>query len=290
MDELPFDDREPKEEPAEEPRKIWGLAAAILAILATLALLYYFFVMRKPEPPAPAEPVAESVLPAEEETGPAEPGLEPLAFPAVPLEASDEAIREFAQALSADPEFAKWLLSKDLIRTFVVAVDNVANGLSPKPHIDFFRPSGGFRVARTPTGTFLDTATYSRYSPVIRVALSVDAVSAARLYRAIDPLLQEAYNELGYPGVDFDETLVRAMSELLRTPVVEGPIEVEQKVLSYAMTDPTLEDLSAAQKQLLRMGPEGVRAVHEKIRQIAAALGIESSRLPRSKTLMSGGR
>ena len=94
---------------------------------------------------------------------------------------------------------------------------------------------------------------------------------------------QEAYNELGYPGVDFDDTLVRAMSELLETPVVDGPIGLEQKVLSYAMTDETLEALSPAQKQLVRLGPKGVQAVHDKIRQVAALLGVASSRLPQSK-------
>jgi hypothetical protein len=198
--------------------------------------------------------------------------------------ASDPAVREFAAALSADPEFAKWLLTKDLIQKFVVSVDNVANGLSPKSHIDFFSPPGPFRASRTKSGTFVDPASYSRYAAVVGVALSLDATAAARLYRAVDPLIQEAYNELGYPGVDFDDTLVRAMSELLETPVVEGPIRLEQKILSYSMTDPALEGLSAAQKQLLRLGPKGVQAVHDKIKQLAAALGIPPSRLPQPKT------
>jgi len=90
--------------------------------------------------------------------------------------------------------------------------------------------------------------------------------------------------------VDFDDTLVRAMAELLETPVVDGPILLEQKVLSYAMTDPALEALSPAQKQLLRMGPKGVQVVHEKIGQLAAALGIAPSRLPRPKTYSTAGR
>jgi hypothetical protein len=50
------------------------------------------------------------------------------------------------------------------------------------------------------------------------------------------------------------------------------------------MTDPALEGLSAAQKQLLRLGPKGVQAVHDKIKQLAAALGIPPSRLPQPKT------
>jgi hypothetical protein len=283
MDDLRFED-ERTEAPAAEPRRVWGLALAILAIIAAVAALYYFVFMKKPEPPAEPAAAIETVAPAEAPEAPAAPGLEPLAFPPVPLNASDDAVREFAAALSVDPTFAKWLLTKDLIRRFVVSVDNVANGLSPKPHIDFFTPQGAFRVTRTTEGTSVDRASYARYDPVVRIALSLDAKAAARLYRALDPLLQEAYNELGYPGVDFDDTLVRAMSELLETPVVEGTVRLEQKVLSYAMTDPVLEALSPAQKQLLRLGPDGVRAVHKKILELAAALDIAPSRLPRPRT------
>jgi len=209
---------------------------------------------------------------------------EPLAFPSVGLGASDAAVREFAAALSANPEFAKWLLTKDLVRKFVVAVDNVANGLSPKPHVDFFSLSGQFRVVRTKGGMLVDEASYSRYDPVTGVVLSLDAVSSARLFRAVKPLLQEAYLDLGYPGVDFEDTLVRAMAELLETPVVEGPIVLEKKILSYAMTDEKLEGLSPAQKQLLRMGPKSVGAVQGKLRDLAAALGVVETRLPQSKT------
>jgi hypothetical protein len=278
MDDLHFNE-EQTERTKGEPRKIWGLAVAILAVLAVAAGLYYFVFMKKAEAPAAPAP-APAPPPVAEEQAPAESGPEPLAFPAVPLAASDAALREFALALSADPEFAKWLLTKDLIRKFVVSVDNVANGLSPKSHIDFFSPKGDFRVARTKAGTFVDPASYARYAPVVGVIQSLDATAAARLYRAVDPLIQEAYNELGYPGVDFDDTLVRAMDELLETPVVAGPIRLEQKVLSYAMADPALEGLSQAQKQLLRLGPKGVQAAHDKIRALAAALGIPSSKLP----------
>lgn len=285
MDDLHLDE-EPVE--AEEPKKIRGLAVTILVILAAAAAVYYFVFMKKTKPPAEPAPVAEAAAPAEPDKSLGGAG-DPLAFPAVGLGASDPSVREFAAALSANPDFAKWLLTKDLIRKFVVSVDNVANGLSPKPHIDFFAPGGYFRVARTKAGTTVDPATYKRYDPVVGVALSLDAAAAARLYQAVKPLIREAYDELGYPGVDFDDTLVRAMGELLETPVVEGPIKLEQKVVSFTMTDPALEGLSPAQKQLLRLGPIGVRAVHAKIRELGAALGIPSSRLPRTRTYTPSG-
>jgi len=37
--------------------------------------------------------------------------------------------------------------------------------------------------------------------------------------------------------------------------------------------------LSEAQKQLLRMGPENMRVVKQKLRELAAALGIPEDRL-----------
>src|SRR4030042_1710681 len=103
MDDLHLDD-----ERTDEPRKVWGLAAALFGVLAVAA-----------------------------------------------------ALREFAAALSTNPDFVRWMLTKDLIRKFVVSVDNVANGLSPKPHVDFFAPAGEFRVARTKEGTLVDTAAHS---------------------------------------------------------------------------------------------------------------------------------
>ncbi|MBE3109710.1 MAG: DUF3014 domain-containing protein [Acidobacteria bacterium] len=279
MDDLHLDD-----EQGSEPKKIRGLAIAILVVLAAVVAVYYFATRKKPEASAaPQTPLAESATPAGGEKASAGGLGEPLVFPAVALGESDPSVRDFAAALSTNPEFAKWLLTKDLVRKFVVAVDNVANGLSPKPHIDFFSPSGQFRIVRTKEGTLVDEASYSRYDPVVGVVLSVDAAAAVRLYRAVKPLLREAYSDLGYPGVDFEDTLVRAMAELLETPLVEGPVVLEKKILSYAMTDETLEALSPAQKQLFRMGPKGVRAVHGKIRELAAALGVPESRLPATK-------
>jgi Protein of unknown function (DUF3014) len=282
MDELHLD-REPETEPEEGPKKVWGLALALLAVLAAAVAVVYFVFLKKPAPPAEPAPAAAVVKPAEAEAAPGL-GGEPLAFPAVSLGESDASVREFAAALSKDLDFAKWLLSKDLVRKFVVSVDNVANGLSPRPHIDFFEPAGAFRVLRTRGGMTVDPASYTRYEPVVRAVRSLDAAATARLYRAVKPLIKDAYDELGYPGVDFDDTLVRAMGELLGTPVVQGPIKLEKKVLSFAMTDPVLEGLDPAQKQLLRMGPAGVEAVHAKIRELAAALGIPASRLPQTKT------
>jgi hypothetical protein len=56
--------------------------------------------------------------------------------------------------------------------------------------------------------------------------------------------------------------------------VVEGPVELKEKIVSYQFADPGLEGLRPAQKHFLRMGPGNVRKVQAKLRQLAQALGI----------------
>ena len=47
-------------------------------------------------------------------------------------------------------------------------------------------------------------------------ALSIKA------YRSLRPLIRDAYRELGYPTQDFQDTLIRAVDELLQVPLVRA--------------------------------------------------------------------
>jgi len=279
------------EERSDEQQKVWKLAAAILVALAALGAAVYLIVYRKPAAAPEATKTEEAAKPPAAESAPALADLSPLAIPPVALDASDPVVREFARALSADGRFGQWLQTKELVRKFVVAVDNVANGLSPKPHVDFFAPEGAFKVVSGPGEAFVDESGYARYDPVAEVFVSLDTPAAVRLYRGLKPLIRDAYRDLGYPDADFEDTLVKAMAELLGTPVVKGRIRLEKKVVSYAMADGNLEGLSAAQKQLLRMGPKNVERIHKKIMELAAALGISELRLPLPRVYTArGGR
>lgn len=279
------------EERSDEQQKVWKLAVAILVALAALAAAVYLIVYRKPAAAPEAAKTEEAAKPEAAGNAAAAADLSPLAIPAVALDASDPVVREFARALSADGRFGQWLQTKELVRKFVVAVDNVANGLSPKPHVDFFSPEGAFKIVSDPGGAFVDESGYARYDPVAEVFVSLDTPAAVRLYRGLKPLIRDAYRDLGYPDADFEDTLVKAMAELLGTPVVKGRIRLEKNVVSYAMADGNLEGLSAAQKQLLRMGPKNVERIHKKILELAAALGISELRLPPPRVYTTrGGR
>jgi hypothetical protein len=85
-------------------------------------------------------------------------------------------------------------------------------------------------------------------------------------------VIEEAYRELGYPGTEFQETLEEAIDVLLKTPIPEGEILLEEKVTTYTFADPNLEALSDIRKHFLRMGPQNVRKIKAKLREIKEVL------------------
>ena len=92
------------------------------------------------------------------------------------------------------------------------------------------------------------------------------------VFRRLHPLFREAFSDLGYPDREFGEVLGRAVDKLLAVPVVTGDIELVEKVLVYAYADEKLGGLTKAQKHLLRMGPENVRRVQVKLKELRSAL------------------
>jgi len=265
----------------DENKKIVRTAVIVLFVLAVAVAVYYFFIAGKSKSAGAAESALQAKnAAAEEAAGKAAATMAPIA---VDLEKSDDAVRGIASDLSSNAAFGLWLKSKDLVRKFVAAVDNIANGQSPRAQVDFFSPAGPFKVAVKNGQTFVDPATYDRYNVIADVFDSVSTAGCVRLYSGARPLLAQAYRELGYPNQDFHQTLLRAVNEILRTPVVDDPIGLEKTVTTYAMLDPKLEELSPVQKHLLRMGPENLQLIQAKLREIALALGFTDAQLSKPK-------
>jgi hypothetical protein len=262
--------------------KVASIAVTVIVLIAIAGGVYYFFIYEKPEVASPAQPV-QVEKPAQA------PVEEPAVEEKVPellqakLDQSDGLIRQMAGNLLTHPEVASWLMSKDLIRKFVGAVDNIANGLSPRSQIDFFTLDENFEITEKSGLYYANPESYNRYNLVADVFSSLDSEGFVKLYEQSKPLIQEAYADLGYPEEDFDKTLTAAIVELLKVPVVEGEILLEAKVISYAMADPALEKLSEAQKHLIRMGPKNTRKIQAKLREIGLALGIPENKLPRER-------
>ncbi len=254
----------------EEQKKVIVAGIIFVSLIVAAAFIYYFFIYSKPQESEEATQIVQEQPVVEEKVQSEEEKVEPLD---VSLDESDVLVRKLVEELSSHPKLAMWLMSEELIRKFVAAVDNVANGQSPVPQIDFFKPDGEFKVVEEVGEYFLDPESYKRYDLVAEVFASLDSKGCVTLYRQLKPAIQEAYKDLGYPDTEFDNTLKKAFMELLKVPVVKQDIQLEKKVVTYTMVDTDLESLSSAQKHLLRMGPDNVRVIQGKLREMAEFLG-----------------
>ena len=131
----------------------------------------------------------------------------------------------------------------------------------------------------------MDASSYRRYDRYAAAISALDARGVARLYETLEPRIIDAYRRMGPQEGDFDPVVERAIVQLLSVPVVDGDIELAPSGIVYAFVDPRLEELSPAQKHLLRMGPQNVQTIQGKLREIAEYLAIPASRLPRPTVL-----
>ncbi len=263
-----IDDPEPPDSfAAKRRRSLWPwLIAAVLLVAAVLA--WWLWSQRHQQgaepPPAAAEPTAQSEPPAPEPEPPFE-------LPA--LAQSDEIVARLVGALSAHPELTRWLAHEALIERFVAATDNIAEGRSPRSHFEFAAPKKGFRTVERGGELTIDPSSYQRYDTIAAIIRSLDTTGSVQLIGQLEPLFDQAYADLGYPQGNFRATLIEAIDALLAVPVRETPIELKAKITSYEFSDPKLEKLTAAQKHLLRMGPNNIQGIQAKLRELRTALG-----------------
>lgn len=303
-DQEDVDERDGGDRLAFFPRRRRGLAGRPRAVALVVALvlavgggLWYWLASRDGGDGViragdPGDPPAARAAPADS----AAPELPPL-------DASDALVRDLVAGLSSRPRLAEWLATDRLVRRFVGAVVSVAAGTSPRDELEFLGPEGEFRVRRPGGGdgagagdgepaageavggdasgaagrpAVIDPASYDRYDPVAATFVSLDTEGTAEIYRRLRPLFREAHRELGFSEGSFDGTLARAVENLLAVPIPDGPVEVVPAAegTDWAYRDAELEGLSPAQKHLLRMGPENVRRVQAKLRELARALDL----------------
>ena len=215
----------------------------------------------------PTAPPAESTTPASSGVDDAPP---PLDLPA--LAESDGIVRRVVGAISSHPRWAEWLVTDELALRFVSSVVNVAAGQSPSGQVPFLAPEGDFSVASSGEGTFIDPASYQRYDPLVDAFVSFDTGAAVELYRQLAPLFDEAHRSLGFPEDTFGEVFAVALDRMIDVPVPDLPPEVELDLQTYLLVDPALEDLSPAEKHMLRLGPMNGRRVQERLVDLRAGL------------------
>jgi len=254
----------------------WGIPIVVAAGL--LAALYYGR-KHQQEPPAQQQVSTEPAAPAP--TPPPENyPIEPGAADAQPLPAladSDAALHESLNG-AIGRALDEFLVPKDIVRHLVVTVDNLAR---KKTAVQMWpvKPTGGQPVVSgSDQQLTLSKDNFARYEPLMKVVRNTDTRQVAAVYERFYPLFQQAYTELGYPDGYFNNRLVAVIDHLLETPEVQGPIKLVQPSVFYQFADPALEERSAGQKLLIRMGPDNAATIKIKLRELRREVAKQADR------------
>ena len=218
--------------------------------------------------PASAEPPIQNPL---EETPPPQP------LPDLPN--SDPSVQEalggvFGRALEP------FLVPKNIVRHAVVTIDNLPR---KKTAVQMWpvKPLGGELTTKGEGDQVtLAADNYARYEPLIKLVRNADTAQLVSMYKQYYPLFQQAYVDLGYPEGYFNDRLVEVIDHLLATPDVNGPVLLRRPSVNYEFVDPELENRSAGQKMLLRIGGENAAVVKAKLREFRQAIAKQEPAKP----------
>lgn len=266
------------------------LALGVLALIIGVA--WYFSGDTSQSETAPAELVvpvpAESPPPLEPETPPAPdiPALSPVTViaeridpndivipePELTLADSDPMVREVLNESLADSVFEQALRQDDLLERGTAFIDAAAKGsilnkVFPLPPLE-----GKYSVVVVAGKTVADPASYQRYDAYAAAVGALNPQRLAAAFHQFRPLLEQAYANLGFEADDMDNSLVRALDQVIAAPVLEKPATLVMDITTYTYEDESLENLSPIAKQLIRMGPENQAVIQAQASALRAAL------------------
>jgi hypothetical protein len=239
-------------------------------VVVGAALGGYLYYTKSKTPPPPAAKTMPLPAPAPPPAAPsvANPIPGDAAQAALPaLDDSDVPLHAALAKLRDEKTIDQFLVPDNLVRNVVVTVDNLPRTKTAVERRPIKPTPGNALVVTSGDDITLSEANYARYAPFVSLVQSTDAKQLATLYFHYYPLFQESYENLGYPDKYFNDRLVEVIDHLLATPTPKGPVKLTQPRVFYEYADPALEQLSAGQKVLLRMGNANAAQMKQKMRE-----------------------
>jgi tetratricopeptide (TPR) repeat protein len=187
-----------------------------------------------------------TVLPAEQEVV----ATEPLPT----LDESDVYVQQKLLALPWKAGLASLFVNEEMIRRFVVQVDNIAQGRIVPEQALFKGLAQDFKAQKNDQQYQLEIANYQRYQRYLDLLESAPKAEVVALFNRLYPLLQQAYLELGYPDAQFRDRVQQAIRLLLSAPEIADEPQLALESVQYTFADPEIEQLSMAHKQMVRLG------------------------------------
>jgi hypothetical protein len=249
----------------QEPKQ-WIWWAIPVVVVAALGGALYYGRLHKEQPVAAKPPVAQPAATAASSAvnHPITPTASDKPLPT--LDDSDTAVQEsLAEVFGRSLE--SFLVPKQIVRHIVVTVDNLPRKKIALP-MSPIKPTGGAFLVTSPDAPMLSEDNAARYAALIKVVQSADAAQIAAIYKRYYPLFQQAYVGLGYPDGYFNNRLIEVIDHLLATPELPEAVKLTQPSVFYQFADPALEERSAGQKVLFRMGNANAAVVKTKLREL----------------------
>lgn len=280
----------PRPGPPMMQRPLVVAATIITAALLALAARWWWPrpVATVPPPPVAAHMTEPAAAPAVA-AAPSAPAL-PAATPEVPAPEPQASAPPLAAA-DLGPAFvellgakaARWVERDDFARRFAATVDNLGRGHAASLLWPVNPTAGKFSVITYQGRTVIAPDNAARYRPFVQFFEQVDNVRAVALYARMLPLLQRAYEELGYPRQRFHARLLAVIDHLLAAPdapelidvqltEVKGPVPSLRPWVRYEFTDPALQAASAGHKLMVRVGATHQRRLKLKLQALRAEL------------------
>jgi hypothetical protein len=280
--ELRLDPADVRIAPPRSPRLLPIVAGGLLGLAAVYGWVWWSqqppqLVARRAPPPQ-VQPDARPAAPADT----ASQFPPPVADGAPPLQERD--IPAALAQLLGRRGLVGFVQADDFPRRFVATLDNLARAHAPPSVWPVMPMPGRFTVADGPDGSqVIAPSNAQRYAPFVSFVASVDSAAAVQLYARMYPVLQQAYRQLGNGDPHLNYRLVKVIDHLLATPEpqgpvqvhlteVKGPIESTRPWVRYEYVDDELENLSAGQKMLLRVGPANERKLKQKLAELRREL------------------
>ena len=249
----------------------WLLGAGILLAVGGIGL----YVMRNdaPEP----EVVVDTPPPAVNTPAPPPPVVDAAPAPArtlplPPLDESDPEVLGGLTEILGQQAVAKHFVPERLVRNIVVTIDNASRQQMAINQRPILPTPGDFVTSGEENAIVLAPENFARYEPLVALVSNVDAKTLVSFYRGLEPLFQEAYEDLGHPNASFTARLNEVIEHLLQTPTPRGEIALVQPSVLYKYADDRLEKLSAGQKLMIRIGVDNATVIKGKLREIQAEL------------------
>lgn len=256
-----------------------AMVVAGLVLLALVIGAWYFESHKNTQPdearpvvvappvstPEPVKPVArEPEMMPEPEASEAQ-----LLAPPASIDDSLPVIHQLMADLS--PDLLGWLVDEELLRKFVILVDQLADGDLSSKHLPLAYPMPAFAILGGKDNARTDPQNFHRAAPLVNAVLAMEPALLVRHYRRWQPLLDQAYGELGKPG-QFHERLMLAIRNLQQIPPAPVDAVLAAKPVVYKYRDAKLEGASALHKWMWRLGPDNQQLINNYLTRLKVAL------------------